>query len=437
MTLAQYGGGWLLNIFPRKGAFWGEQVFDYFNVFASNFVWPNSRFILTGLFPGILALFGLVHLIRKNWRLGLGWAILFIFSSVGAIIYFNVPSGFFRSMDRHYLPSIIIAAVIIVYGAINLLLFLQRKIDKYRRTVVTIAALLLIIIPISQIARNYRSVDGSNNSIANDMTRNIFSTLPENAIFLTGGDNETWPPLYMQIAEGQRKDVIILNVNLFNTSWYNEQFVQKHPELVTYSTKEEIAKLRPMKWQDTIIAIVGDNDRSRYQLPENIVMPDSLLMKVAPTINDEIILIQDLMMIDIIKANKWKRPIYISSTMPNSQLPWLLPYLRPEGIALRMIPMESPPINTEILSRALFEKYTYQGYSDTSLPLELSAQWSGWSLYGSFILLAQMEMMSGDTERCLYVKSQMLKSLPIERLLPPEDLVKNINGLCGDGRNQE
>jgi hypothetical protein len=94
ITLKQYGGGWLINMFPRKAPFLATQVGDYIGDFASNFA--NSAFPPIGYLPLLLGIIGLYFLIRKSWKLGLALAVMFLFSSLGAIVYFNLPANFFR-----------------------------------------------------------------------------------------------------------------------------------------------------------------------------------------------------------------------------------------------------------------------------------------------------------------------------------------------------
>ncbi len=53
-----------------------------------------------------------------------------------------------------------------------------------------------------------------------DYGANIVEGAPPNAIILTNGDNDTYPPLAYQRLTGRRRDVTIANLSLLNTSWY-------------------------------------------------------------------------------------------------------------------------------------------------------------------------------------------------------------------------
>jgi tetratricopeptide (TPR) repeat protein len=53
-----------------------------------------------------------------------------------------------------------------------------------------------------------------------DYGHNMIMGAPQNAVLLTNGDNDTYPPLAYQALTGLRPDVTIVNLALLNTSWY-------------------------------------------------------------------------------------------------------------------------------------------------------------------------------------------------------------------------
>ena len=65
-------------------------------------------------------------------------------------------------------------------------------------------------------------------------------------------------------------------------------------------------------------------------------------------------------MLDVIKANKWKRPIYFSATVSPENFVGLGDYLLLEGMAHKLLPYKvgngmEVPVNKEITSKCLFE----------------------------------------------------------------------------------
>ncbi|MCK4412410.1 MAG: hypothetical protein KAY32_02580 [Candidatus Eisenbacteria sp.] len=53
-----------------------------------------------------------------------------------------------------------------------------------------------------------------------DYAYNMLAGAPPAAIIFTNGDNDTYPPLAIQVLEGVRPDVAIVNLSLLNTKWY-------------------------------------------------------------------------------------------------------------------------------------------------------------------------------------------------------------------------
>jgi len=108
ISLKQFGGGWLFKILPRNAPFLKVQVSDYLHFFSVNFF---SGGIILAILTLLLALIGFLVLWRREWRLSLGLLFMFLCSSLGAVIYFNLPKDFFWPMDRHYLPSFVIFSI--------------------------------------------------------------------------------------------------------------------------------------------------------------------------------------------------------------------------------------------------------------------------------------------------------------------------------------
>ncbi len=75
--------------------------------------------------------------------------------------------------------------------------------------------------------------------------RNMVAGAPPNAVILTNGDNDTYPPLAYQVITGDRPDVAIVNLSLLNTTWYIRHW-RDRGALITLSDGE-IDELRPRR----------------------------------------------------------------------------------------------------------------------------------------------------------------------------------------------
>lgn len=75
-----------------------------------------------------------------------------------------------------------------------------------------------------------------------DYGYNMLVGAPANAIVLTNGDNDTYPPLAVQALRGLRPDVSIVNLSLLNTEWYI-RYQRDHGVPIPFSDAQ-IAALR-------------------------------------------------------------------------------------------------------------------------------------------------------------------------------------------------
>jgi Protein O-mannosyl-transferase TMEM260-like len=430
VTLKMYGGGWLLNLFPRKAPLLQYQVPDFLKVFADNFLSTRGALGILGVIPALLGLVGIIGLWQRNRRAAIGLLVLFLCASAGAIFYFNIPPNFFRSMDRHYLPALVIFTVWIGYGTGFLINLLWGLASKYRYALSGLAGILIIMIPFSQINRNYRAIDSSRNYFTHDFAVNILSTLPSNAIFIAGGDNDTWPLWYFQAAEKMRPDVTLLNINLLNTAWFLRHVIAQDKSLPLTYTEQEISDLNMLAWADSTVAIPIDDSAADFCLPNDIILPDSVHLNISPTVAGKYILIQDQVLLQLIMQNRWRRPIYFSSGVSDERIPWLSKYLRMEGLARRLLPVENPPLNIEILRTNLLEKYWYRGYADTTMPLEMATKWTGLNLCAAFIYLATDQLQRGNATACKETILKMNELLHPERLDIPPPLQQARESLC-------
>ncbi len=59
-------------------------------------------------------------------------------------------------------------------------------------------------------------------------TRSALRALPGNAVFLTAGDLDTYPAIALQVAEGVRPDVAVVNLSMLNLPWYARTLRDRH-----------------------------------------------------------------------------------------------------------------------------------------------------------------------------------------------------------------
>ncbi len=428
VTLKQAGGGWLISLFPRTAPFWKYQIMDYLRSLGINFFNYSKWFGVFGYFPGILALIGFVFMWIHRKRLAIAMTILFLFSSLGMVIYLNLPQDFYRPVARHYLPSFVFVAIWIAYGSGTLLINLWKHPSRLHSAFSLIFVLLLVGTAVAQLTQNYKSVDGSKRTFAEDFARDFLLNLPPNAILFTGGDIDTFPLWYLQAADGVRQDITICNLSLLNSSWFIHHLMHLDANIPLNLSPAEIDQLRPIAWKDSTVSLPA---------PENIEKANpsgdssSLHVTIPPLTGSKILLVQDQIVLQIIRQNHWKRPLYISNLAGGTTPNWLAPLLSTEGVVSRIIPIKHPSVNVKILSINLLSKYQYRGYANPSLPVDQPMRWASSAFYRAFITLGNVLTDREDIAQCSAVKNEMLVKLPPERLQPSEGMLHAISAMCG------
>ncbi len=421
VTLKQYGGGFLVNLFPRKAPFWSHQIVDYMKALGENFFYVDGKLAVVGLLPCLLGLMGLVTLWRRSWRLGAGVLAVFTCSSLGLVFYLNIPGEFFRAFARHYLPSFVIIGFLIVYGARSLTILFAGK-RGIGGLLLTVAAVLLVgASAANQILSRYVSVDNSYNRMADDSARNYLKGLDENAILFTAGDTDTWLPLYLQVAEGYRDDVTICNMNLLNTSWFVRTLLEREPEFPLKLTPEQLSEFTPTVWQDSTVMIPAEREEDTLEV----------LVQGTNFGDYQVLMVSDQLLLEIIRENHWRRPIYF--TYPPR---WLTPHLRYEGMVLRLMPLQEAALDTELLRRNLLENYGYGGYDDASIPLEQPAVGTAMNLMKAFVSLAMEDLKSDDLESYRQVIEKMDELFPVERIERPDHVKAFLEQLEAEAERQ-
>lgn len=425
ISLQQQGGGFLFDILPRRSGFFDHQIRDVMTALGSSFASVDGTLLSLGAIPLVLGVYGVISMWRKRARLAVALVVLFITTVLTTVIYFNAPENYFRPLDRHYLPCLVIFALISVYGAGSATERLRRL--GGRRGVAPAGTLLALIaaVGIVRVVDGYPLQDRSRNYFAHDFANNLLSYLPRDSILLTNGDNDTFPLWYLQIVEGVRRDVNVVNIPLTNTSWYMKN-VLCVPGGVAFSRPvREMAALQPVRWEEREVALPDRPDG------ETAAPPDSVHLRVAPTVGPYL-LVQDQVILDMIQTNRWKRPVMIATTVSPASLPWLRDHLSLEGLAYRFVPAKDPDPDIDALKSNLLEHYSYRGYADRTVHIDETSGWMAQNLFSAFATLAVAVRDSEGPERCTEIIGGMNAVLPTDRLPLSEQAVANVSNACAE-----
>jgi hypothetical protein len=245
---------------------------------------------------------------------------------------------------------------------------------------ITLTTVCCLSVPVLMANQNWDDHDRSHKTTAPDLARNYLESCAPNAILFSFGDNDTYPLWYAQEVEGIRTDIRVVNNSLLGIDWYINQLRYKINDADSIDMIWDAAKVQgntrnyvlynPVAGidqeafydlYDVMKNYVGSDDPSRMDntrgeplnmIPvSRVVVPvdrttvlqngtanatDSILADFAFELPKRALLKNDLIILNIIAANKWKRPIYFTS--PFGELGFG-PFLRKEGLAYRLVPV--------------------------------------------------------------------------------------------------
>ncbi len=416
VSLAQSGGGFLVDLWPRNADFWSVQVADFVRVLGDNFFRSAVPVGTMGWLPGVVALLGFITLWRRSRRLCFGLALVLLLHAAMTVLFFNIPANYFRPFDRHYLPVFVTLGVLIAVCLGAVVQELARIATARQWAAVAVAAAAIVLIPAVQLARNWSSHDASDRYFARDYAANALGSLPPNAVYFTVGDNDSFPVWYLQSVEGVRRDVQVVNLSMANTTWYIDQITRRDPSFPIARSSDTRRLARDMS--DTTVSIAVQGTAEQLGLPVDASVPAAITARLRPTFGNEFIP-ADSVLLDIVRTNAWRRPLAFAITGGNSAMAWLEPFGRLEGLHWRIVPVAHLGPDRERLRRNLLDRYEYRGYADASVTIEDTSRTIAVQYLTAFGALLDADIAHTDLDRCREAASKLLAVFPPQRLVLP------------------
>ncbi len=393
--------------YPHMG-FWG-----YFKDQYSNDIWGMLRYL-----PFLIGLFGMYISLRKTFKNGFLLAAIFLISSLGLILYLNFADGTkvdhleVRDRDYFFTPAFMYFAIIIGVGLSTLLANIPAWLNKRMAVAPTyliwVAALIVtLLLPVDTLTHNYRTHDRTGDYAPYDYAYNILTSCDQDAILFTNGDNDTFPLWYIQEVENFRKDIRIVNLSLLNTDWYILQL--KHEMNVPINLTDEQIIWEPFERQGQIqIYRPAEPYYDPYRKQNHYLVP------FQDPKTRQVLRVQDQMIEHILLANKWKYPIYFSTSVPESNRARLDDYTLRQGMVLRIMP-DKPKfkVDTERTEELLLEIYKYRGVDDLSVFKDENNVGLTSTYPERFINLSNFYVETGDTLSSKRILFESLKRFPL------------------------
>jgi hypothetical protein len=429
VTIKQLGGSFLLQLFPRKSPLVSVQAADLVHVLGENFMRWSGPAGSIGMLPVIAALIGLVTLWRANRRLGIAFTLLLLIQSLLTVLYFNIPAGYFRTFDRHYLPVCVTIAVLVAYG-LSAVMEWAAAVKRKRSWASALPVVVLAAgVPVAQLLTNWTTQDASKRYFAMDYATNVLRSLPRDAMYFTVGDNDTFPVMYLQSAEGVRPDVTIVNLSVANIPEWPDQLKRRDPSLPLSLSIERRRGLSAHPWTDTSLVVPVTEMPEHFGLAHGTPILASITLDVRPA-NSRRMLPAEIVLLDIVRTNAWKRPLTFAITGTRSAMEWLAPYGRLDGLFYRVVPLRDPPADPDILRTNLLETAQYRGYGDAAVATDTESRTMGLASYAGLAELLQADGAGGLLDQCRLDRTAILTKLPFDRLRAPAEYREPIELAC-------
>ncbi len=449
-------GNWISGIKPIDSMRLGNQ--DNLPKSMTDNPGHNKYYML----PFLLGLIGLIYQFIKNPKDLLVLGLLFFFTGLAINFYTNPPSPQPRERDYAYVGSFYVFAIWIAVGVYAIYEMLRKKMPQTMSAIVA-SVVCLLAVPTLMATENWDDHDRSDTYTASDFAKNYLNSCAPNAILFTNGDNDTFPLWYVQEVLRYRTDVRVVNLSLLNTDWYIEQMRRKAwdadgiPQLLPdsklrqgtndYVPLYEKPGVTGFRDVDEIIGFVADDTpKSKVALQGNKQVDyiptknfkvtvdkqkvlangtvskdraDRVVDNIEWTVNKSYIMKNDLIILDILAANDWERPVYFAITTGADSYLGLTDYFQLEGLAYRLVPYkaisydgQTGEIDTDIMYDNLMNDFKWGGMDEKDIYMNENNRRMCMNFRNNFSRLASEYIRTGEKEKAVEVLDQCLAKMP-------------------------
>lgn len=412
--------------------------------------------------PLLLGLLGLCFHYRKDIRQF--WVAMFFFLLTGLAIavYLNEVPVVPRERDYVYVGSFYVFAIWMGIGVMAIYQWLSGML-KSERGAAWVSIIALSGIPILMGIQNWDDHSRAGRYGVLEYARNYLESCEPNAILFTNADNDTYPLWYAQEVAGIRRDIRIVLLPYLSFDWYVNQM--RAPQFKQTGLNMHISQDKYVEGKRTYLPIVertdsavdinqmlefvtSDDARTKVELSSGesvnyiparkVVIPASSAYQfsgsLAGTDPDDSVLVNlrgnnlrmdNLVLLDILATNNWKRPVYFASPEVPLEI-GLAPYLQLSGFAYKLTPhnehftdqSEIGYIDPDRLFTQYMEQFSFASIANPSVYLDYThiTQLNVLNLRHKFARLAEALINKGDPAKALKVLDKITALLPNERL---------------------
>ncbi len=448
-------GNWISGITAIDQARLGPQ--DHLPKSMTNNKGRNCFYFL----PLILGIVGLIYHYNKDRKDFFVVLLLFFFTGIAIVLYLNGPPYQPRERDYAYAGSFYAFAIWIGLGALAIIEQLRKKMDG--KIAGVLATLICLVVPGVMAKDGWDDHNRSHRYTSRDFAWNYLQSCAPNAIIFTNGDNDTFPLWYAQEVEGVRPDIRIVNLSLLNTDWYidqmkrrayqsepvpfsltNDKYLQGTRDYVPfydrqipgYTDLKEVIDFIGNDGPEYKVQTQGGSALSYFPTKKFYIKVDKEAVLKSGTVRAEdaglivdtmrweidknYIMKADLMILDLLAHNNWKRPIYFAVTVGNESYMNLEPYFQLEGLAYRIVPIkaESDPqgqtgrVEEKNMYNNMMNKFEWGNLNREGVYLDQNNLNMCMNFRNNFARLSENLLNKNETDSAMKVLDKMNKEMP-------------------------
>ncbi len=358
----------------------------------------RNAYYMLPLLLGLLGIFFQLNNGKKGlqgfWITGA----LFFLTGIAIVIYLNQTPFQPRERDYAYAGSFYAFSIWIGLGVLTVIQLLEKILPK--RAAALAASIACLGVPVLMAVENWDDHDRSNRYAARDFGANYLESCEKDAIIFCNGDNDTFPLWYNQEVEGKRLDVRVCNLSYLQTDWYIDQMKRgsyQSPALPIsweqkdyISGKNDVVIVQDMLKQPVDIKTIYDfvlssdprtkSDGTAFIPTKNIfipvdkeevirngAMPRERIGEIAERVDFDLksrLTKSELMILEMLRENAWKRPIYFASTVGSPYYMGMQKkgYFELTGMAYQVLPLNTGKqegVNVDKTYENMMNKFRY------------------------------------------------------------------------------
>lgn len=412
--------------------------------------------------PLILGLIGLVYHFKKNNLDAWVVLLLFFFTGVAIILYLNGPPFQPRERDYAYAGSFYAFCMWIGLGVGAVIDLLKKKMPAVAGAALA-TVICLFSVPVVMAKDTWNDHDRSHRYTPRDFAYDYLNSCAPNAILFTNGDNDTFPLWYAQEVEGIRTDVRVVNLSLLNTDWYIDQMKRKAYEsdpvpftwkysqymqgtrdyipfydrsMTGFTELKEVVDFMGSDSPDAKVRTQGGSEinyfptkKFRITIDKNAVIAsgtvsadkaDQIVPAIEWDVDKNYLMKADMMILDLLAHNNWKRPVYFAVTVGSDSYMNLEEYFQLEGLAYRIVPIRSPrtpdgqigSVETKVMYDNMVNKFVWGNMNDPRVYLDQNNQNMTMNFRNNFARLAENLMDEGKVDSATKALDRCQEMMP-------------------------